>query len=240
MRKILGSVILSLCALISLDCARRDSNSAVRARFSLALPADTLRGNVIADSTYLVSVHPGVPMRVVRFVEKDDTLINPLDRYSYQLGIGLETDSTAQQYFSKCVLALLGMSGEDIQFVDANYDGYTDIQVIEGMSVSGQNTAYTFYLFDPASNRFKYDSVFTARFGSSTFFSPEDKEITTGGVTGCVGRCWEFETYRLVNNEFILVKRDIAERDDRTGKIISTTEILKGGKLVLVESDTTD
>jgi hypothetical protein len=232
--------ILFLCSLAAIGCSRQRQTHGIPAQYKYVLSSDSLKGAVILDTSYSLVIRPSLAPRVVRLVERVDYTSSELDRASYQLAVTLEADTTVLQYFSKPISDFLGMSDQSPIFVDANFDGYTDIQMVEGMGANGQNIACAFYLFNPVKSCFDFDSSFTERFGENPLIDPDAKEIRTGGTTGCVGRCCHFETFRLVDKEFILVKREITERNDSTNKFISTTEILKEGRLVVTESDTTD
>jgi hypothetical protein len=232
--------ILLLCSPAAIGCSRQRQTHGIPAQYKYVLSSDSLKGAVVLDTSYSMVIHPSLASRVVRLVERVDYTSRELDRASYQLAVTLETDTTVLQCFSRRIDDFLGMSEQDPVFVDANFDGYPDIQMLEGIGANGQNTAYVFYLFNPAKSCFEFDSSFTERFGVNPFIDSDAKEITTGGTTGCLGRCCHYETFRLVNKQFILVKREITERNDSTNKFISTTEILKEGRLVVTASDTTD
>ena len=235
---------LFVLALALASCSRQQSTRGISVQPTFALPKDSPQGQITLDTAYLVTVHPSVPTQVIRLIERIDTTGDRVDRCSYQILVTLERDTVILQSISRHIHASFDMMDVErypgITFIDANFDGYTDIQMFDDLSMDGQTTAYVFYLFNPKLSRFELDEAFSERFGSNSIIDPKNQEITVGGGVGCGGRCYEIEKYRLVNSQFTLVERNRVIQNDSTLKFISTKEVLKGDRLVVVESDTTD
>jgi len=68
----------------------------------------------------------------------------------------------------------------EVQLVDANFDGYQDLQLLNDCGATG-NCDYDFYLYDPARRRFVY-SKFLSGLGSPEFDASK-KQVTTGWNT---------------------------------------------------------
>lgn len=232
-------IIIFFCVLVAFTFPRQQRTQHISPLYKYNLPTDSLKGEVLVDTSYEMIINSHLRPQTVRLVEKNDTLSDVFNSFSYEIRISLKSDTTVLQSFS-----MRGpdrfRTNQDITFTDANFDGYTDIQMLDASDGSGQNVSYSFYLFNPLKSCFELDSLFTAQFGLNTFIYPDKKEIVTGGVTGCAGRCSHFETFRLMNKEFTMVKRETTEKDESGLMLISTSEILENGKFVIVESDTTD
>jgi hypothetical protein len=94
-----------------------------------------------------------------------------------------------------------------VQSVDANFDGYQDLQLLSDCGGTG-NCDYDFYLFDPKQNRFVYNKFLSAL--GSPEFNVARKEVT-GWNTSAVDRASSI--YRLQNGRYVEIEREVSDEN---------------------------
>jgi hypothetical protein len=128
---------------------------------------------------------------------------------------------------------------DGVRFVDANFDGYLDIMIFFNRG-NTTNEDFEFWLFNPKLRRFELNQEFTDTFGCNASIDEENHEIITGGVLGCIGMCYEFETYRLMEGKITLVEREsqkLADTPSDTSQFtfLRTLEKLQSGQMKIVK-----
>ncbi len=189
--------------------------------------SDSCTGEIGTDTTYIVTVNPGLPRYHVHFLVREDCA---------NVTVLVEgRKDTLQQFIAHWESYILN---DGIGFVDANFDGYLDLQVFYDRGNSG-NESFNFYLFDKKTGRFTYDENFSGLFGQGASFDPDKKEIRTGGLRGCAGDCYAFETYRQVNGKMILVsvlrQEDAGQRADGQLLFVRTLQELEDGQMKVIQ-----
>jgi len=97
---------------------------------------------------------------------------------------------------------------DNIQVDDYNFDGHMDFSIFEA-SYAGPNTTSLYYLYDPKSESF-LESGFS---GVSLSFDAENKLIYEHNQC-CAGRSHMNSTYKVVDNEMVLIERSCIEYDE--------------------------
>lgn len=126
---------------------------------------------------------------------------------------------------------------DGIQFADANFDGFRDLLLF--YNSGGSNDQFAFWLFNPRSGRFEYNDEFTNSVGVNPSINENNHSIETGGNGGCVGMCFEYDTYTVHENKLLLVERIsqelAAESTDKSPPIfVRTLERLQSGKMKVI------
>jgi hypothetical protein len=116
--------------------------------------------------------------------------------------------------------------------VDANFDGYEDLPILTGCGATG-NCTFDFYLYDPMTNQFVYNSFLS---GLGTFHvDSSTRQIIANSNESYAD--WENDTYQYENGQYILIEKQIStgQSDD-----MATVQVyqLQGGKMVLTSSTT--
>lgn len=117
--------------------------------------------------------------------------------------------------------------------VDANFDGYKDLQLLSGCGATG-NCSYDFYLYDPKANRFVHNDFLTSL--TTPSFDQGKKQVTTHSNSSASD--WSTETYQYHDGQYTLIYRQESSWDrDRQVVTVNTYE-LRNGKMVLTDSTT--
>jgi hypothetical protein len=118
--------------------------------------------------------------------------------------------------------------------VDANFDGYQDLQILSNCGGTG-NCSYDFFLYDPVTNTFVHNEFLSNNLCSPQF-DAKKKQITSHSNGGAAN--WNTDTYQYEDGRYTLVRQEISSRDYKTEKTTVSTYELRDGKMELVDSDT--
>ncbi len=88
-----------------------------------------------------------------------------------------------------------------LQLVDANFDGYVDIQIPGFSGGAGPNSTENFFLFDPVTKRFVFDAPLSELFQIS--INSHDRTVTSAQRGSCCSH--SSQTYRYVGKKLVLV-----------------------------------
>ena len=113
----------------------------------------------------------------------------------------------------------------ELQSVDANFDGYQDLQLLNDCGATG-NCDYDFYLYDPAHGRFVYNK-FLSGLGTCDFNAAK-KQVWTGWNTSVVDSTSSI--YQFRNGRYTEIRRE--DSDENGTKIFER----RNGKMVLIRT----
>jgi hypothetical protein len=118
--------------------------------------------------------------------------------------------------------------------VDANFDGYQDLQLLIQCGGTG-NCSYDFYLYDPKANEFVHDDFLSGL--STPSFDQAKKQVTTSSNGSASD--WQNETYRYENDgRYTLIHREVSTWDRDKGTVTVSSYELRNGKMELIDSTT--
>ncbi len=174
-------------------------------------PEDSLH-----DLSYQLKIHPDLPIfhfRVLRdTASRVRTILvskGPKSKVlqTIQAGLG-ESPYSKADYFKG---------------VDANFDGYTDISLLDWWGVTG-NKGYSFWLFNPTVSEFVYSPEFSEL--ANPVFDKEQKLITTFSKANKY--IYTSSTYRLVADKPYLIREEKQDQMEGGHHYIKTIKIRKG------------
>jgi len=175
-------------------------------------------------------INPKLPLFTFRFVAEGD---NPLGKIQISEGESTKVIQTLRYPHAN---PYLGAGPTDplkiLQPLDANFDGYKDLPMLLQCGAVG-NCTYDFYLYDPATNRFVYNSFLSGL--SEPEFDPQDKTVTSywhiSAGDGGHG------TYQYRNGQYVLIERVESTWDREKDIITRKTYELRHGKLELTDCE---
>jgi hypothetical protein len=121
-----------------------------------------------------------------------------------------------------------------LSVVDANFDGYQDLQVLA--TCGAKTCSYNFYLYDPKTNQFVLQK-FLSGFSSPTF-DPAKKQVSQGWLLSAgdsAGETYQYED----GGRYTLIRREVSTWDRKKDTVTTETFELRNGKMELVSSKTT-
>jgi hypothetical protein len=127
-----------------------------------------------------------------------------------------------------------------IQFIDANFDGYTDLKIFDNRGIT-TNVSYKFWIYNKNKKTFEFDEALTQLLGTNPNIDPRTKTFRTGEVVGCVGMCYYWETYQFINGKPVLIEREqqkILNSGDKTNNRVVFVRILErliDGKMTITK-----
>lgn len=119
-----------------------------------------------------------------------------------------------------------------LSLLDANFDGYRDIQLMSNCGATG-NCSYNFYLYDPKTGQFVLNDFLTG-LGTPSFDSAKKQVITNWNSSAAD---WQSETYQYQGGQYTLIGRDISEWNRRSNMVTLSKWELHNGKMELVSSE---
>lgn len=117
--------------------------------------------------------------------------------------------------------------------VDANFDGYNDLQILNNCGGTG-NCSYDFFLYEPSTNQFVHNDFLSNL--SSPEFHEDKKQVSTHSHGSASD--WENDTYQYEKGRYTLIRQEVSAWDRDTGVVTVSTYELRNGKMVLVDSTT--
>ena len=118
--------------------------------------------------------------------------------------------------------------------IDANFDGYKDLQILSNCGATG-NCSYDFFLYDPVTSQFVHNEFLTNNLCSPEF-DAKKKQITTHSNGSASD--WQNETYQYEDGHYTLIRQEISAWDRKTQTVTVNTYELRNGKMELVNSET--
>jgi len=199
----------------------------VLAHYCAAQVADTCLGDVVHERLDTVSVNKNLPRLILRTTIRDACC-------------SIDVYEEGKPHPLQRILAEFDgeFPSDGVRFADANFDGYQDLLLFYNAG-NTTNEDYAFWLFNPKSKRFVYNDEFTQAVGCNPTINEHDQSIETGGETGCVGMCFELDTYEVHEGRLLLVERLSQELDDTQTEtsppiFVRTLERLQSGKMRVI------
>lgn len=120
--------------------------------------------------------------------------------------------------------------GSDVDTVDINLDGNTDISQVTIRGATG-NVLYRWWLFDPDSGRFVHSPEFSREIGAYTL-DRRDRRIVTRSNGGHAGAIFSEVTYEPRGRALVRVRSISQDFDPETERYLRTTGRLQGQQWV--------
>jgi hypothetical protein len=186
-----------------------------------------LRGGVICH--YRIS--PDLPLFAFHFIGRPDNTLGELE-------VTEEPSTAIVQTIEAADWGMVSSESELISDlltpVDANFDGYKDLQILSNCGATG-NCSYDFFLYDPVTNQFVHNEFLSNNLCSPEF-QAEKKQITTHSNGSASD--WENDTYQYEDGHYTLIRQEISAWDRKAETATVNTYELRNGKMELVDSET--
>ncbi len=187
-----------------------------------------LRGGVVCR--YRISTD--LPLFIFHFLGKPDNTLGELE-------ITEEPSTTIVQTIEQFTDWGMGSSASELEKnlltpVDANFDGYKDLQILSNCGATG-NCSYDFFLYDPVTNQFVHNEFLSNNLCSPEF-DAKKKQITTHSNGSASD--WQNDTYQYEVGHYTLIRQEISSWDRKAEKVTVNTYELRNGKMELVDSET--
>jgi hypothetical protein len=171
---------------------------------------------------------------------------DPLTKSVQQITVGLDERALEGDTICYGIHSLVSLDGDSlddlddcaIQFLDVNFDGVRDLCVTKG-SDPRFGSYYEYWLFDPPTGLFAYNSDFDQVRGYNPLFNSSKKEIEVV-AWGAVYR--RASTFQLMNGKLTLVEEMNTESVWKNNKLYEHTVVQKlvNGELRVVKDTTTN
>ena len=176
-------------------------------------------------------IGPDLPLFTFHFLGKPDNTMG-------QLEVAEEPSTTIIQKIDQftdwgMVSSIPELEGNLLTLVDANFDGYKDLQILSNCGATG-NCSYDFFLYDPVSNQFVHNEFLSNL--CSPEFDAKKKQITTHSNGSAAD--WENDTYQYEEGRYTMIHQEISSWDRQADKVTVNTYELRNGKMELVNSET--
>jgi hypothetical protein len=175
-------------------------------------------------------IHPDLPLFTFHFLGNADNMLEGLE-------ITEEPSSTLVQRVEQStdwgmVSSESALTQNLLTLVDANFDGYMDLQILSNCGATG-NCSYDFFLYDPVTHQFVHNEFLSLNLCSPDF-DAKKKQITTHSNGSAAD--WQTDTFQYDDGEYTLVRQEISTSDRAAGKVTVNTYELRNGKMELVDS----
>lgn len=184
---------------------------------------EDLRGGM----TCTVSVNPKLPLFTFQFEGKAD---NTFGNIRISEGTSTKVIQTIENTTDPGLL-MPATAKDVLTAVDANFDGYQDLQLLSNCGATG-NCSYDFYLYDPKTKQFVHNDFLSQL--TTPSFDPEKKQVTIHSNSGASD--WSTEIYQYRDDRYTLIYRQESSSDK--DRVTVKTYELRRGKMELVESTT--
>ena len=181
------------------------------------------KSNLQSEAVDTVVINKALPRYVLHFTRRLKPHSEDYEyRYFDKIEVRREHDTTLLQVI---VDSTEGVTS--FKVIDANFDGYTDLQLDHNPEMT-LTTSNSFFLFDKDKGTFKFSDEFS--YFTDVGVHREDSVIISSKYVGMQGS--ERETFKVIHGHPVLIKREI-DRDDTT-----STALLTDGKMTITEQTT--
>jgi hypothetical protein len=174
-------------------------------------------------------INPKLPLFTFRFVAEGD---NPLGKIQISEGESTKVIQTIPYSGNPFSSLLPDPLHNILNPVDANFDGYNDLPLLTGCGAVG-NCTYEFYLYDPATNRFVYNSFLSGL--TMPEVHPQDKTVTT--YLHMSAGDGSSATYQYRNGQYVLIEKEESSWDRANDIVTKKTYELRDGKMQLTKCE---
>lgn len=188
---------------------------------------EDLRGGM----TCTFRIHSKLPLFTFHFAGQADNTFGDLD---ITAGTSSEVIQTIENSTDPNSIAPL-KSQSVLTTVDANFDGYKDLQVLSTCGATG-NCSYDFYLYDPGANEFVHNDFLSGLVTPS--FDQQRKHVLTSSNSSAYDTQSEIYQYES-NGRYTLIQKQESIWDRNAHTVTLRTYELRNGQMELVDSKTT-
>jgi hypothetical protein len=185
-----------------------------------------LRGGMICR--YRIS--PNLPIFVFHFEGKPDNSLHDIEVTEEPSTSVLQTI----QNWTDWGAVVPELVTNVLKTVDANFDGYQDLQILSNCGGTG-NCAYDFFLYDRVTNQFVRNEFLSNNLCSPEF-DTKKKQITTHSNGSASD--WQNDTYQYEDGHYTLIRQEISSWDRKAEKVTVNTCERRTGSMELVDSET--
>jgi hypothetical protein len=190
---------------------------------------EDMRGGMVCNFI----INPQLPIFTFHFVGESDNNLGNIDITEGTNANIIQTIPNVTSWD-----ATLTSPENTLTIVDANFDGYGDLSILNNCGVTG-NCSYDFYLYNPTTNQFIRDA-FLSNLGTPSF-NEVKKQVMTSWNTSVAD--YESDTYQYTNGQYILTKQVVSawDRNDKSspgGTVTLQTFELQNGVMKLINSTT--
>ncbi|HTW59825.1 MAG TPA: hypothetical protein VMD99_16980 [Terriglobales bacterium] len=185
-----------------------------------------LRGGMICQ--YRISAE--LPLFSFHFIGKPDNSLGDIEVTEEPSTTILQTIENSTDWSAVVPQLVTNV----LSTVDANFDGYEDLQILSQCGGTG-NCTYDFYLYDRVTGQFIRNEFLSSNLCSPEFYD-DTKQITTHSHGSASD--WQNDTYQYADGRYTLIRQEISSRDDKTENVTVSTYELRNGKMELVNSET--
>jgi hypothetical protein len=169
-------------------------------------------------------INPKLPLFTFRFVAEGD---NPFGKIQISEGESTKVIQTLRYPHND---PNWGADTTDplkiLQPLDVNFDGYKDLPLLIQCGAVG-NCTYDFYLYEPATNRFVYDSFLSGL--TMPMFDPQVKRVTSYYHGGACNS--GHATYQYQSGQYVLIERQESTSNNEKDTCTQKTYELRDGKM---------
>ncbi len=174
-------------------------------------------------------INPALSVFTFHFTGNEDNTLGDITITEGSNGKTIQTIVNTTSYD-----ATLTQATATLALVDANFDGYNDLQILNNCGVTG-NCSYDFYLYDSATNQF-VQNAFLSGLGTPTFDVAKQQVRTSWNSSA---GDWEADTYQYENSHYTVVHQEISTWNRNANTVTVDTYNLLDGQMKLTNSSTT-
>jgi hypothetical protein len=175
-------------------------------------------------------IHPDLPVFTFQFPGKPDNTFGDIEISNATTGEEIETVESSTDPGLIAPVAAKDL----LTVVDANFDGYKDLQILNQCGGTG-NCSYDFYLYDPKVGQFVQNRFLSDL--ATPSFDAAKKQVTTSSNSSASD--WENETYQYKDGQYTLIHRVVSEWDRAKKSVTVSTYEFRNGTMQLVSSEST-
>jgi len=187
---------------------------------------EDLRGGM----TCTFRIHSNLPLFTFHFAGREDNTFGDLDITS---GTSSEVVQTIENSTDPNLIEPAAAKSV-LTAVDANFDGYQDLQILSNCGGTG-NCSYHFYLYNPKTKQFVHNDFLSGL--TTPSFDQAKKQVMTGSNLSAYdseGETYQYET----GDRYTLIQKQVSTWDRSGHTVTVRTYELRNGQVELVDSTT--